>query len=309
MKCGDCHVTDRSSPEGALLPVTFEQNCKSCHARELEFDVYHVLGPDAAPAPHTRDPKTIREFIVAAYRGKAGLRDRARCATPKHSCSSASAVTATREAIPSAPALKGVQGRYPSRQPVARARRVRSSGASRRGVRIVPRGGADEHENGGRADPEDGELPAVSRRFARGARPLRSVPRVSQSGAGKRRRTQIRRDAVTATGQVAWWGATDRGAVAREQRRRLGRGGVAARRDPRGRHGRGELRRSRVGADHRRGCRISAEPGGRARGRGAREGGHPRRQPAGARRRARAHRVRRAWAPPSCWRCGVCRSW
>jgi hypothetical protein len=70
MKCADCHVTDRNSPTGALLPVTFEQNCKSCHARELEFDVHQVLGPDAAPAPHTRDPKTIHEFVVAAYRGR-----------------------------------------------------------------------------------------------------------------------------------------------------------------------------------------------------------------------------------------------
>jgi hypothetical protein len=68
MKCGDCHVTDRNSPAGELLPVTFERNCKSCHARELEFDVYHVLGPTAAPAPHTKDPQTIRAFIAAAYR-------------------------------------------------------------------------------------------------------------------------------------------------------------------------------------------------------------------------------------------------
>src|ERR1035441_9500781 len=68
MKCGDCHVTDRNSATGALLPVTFEQNCKQCHARELEFDVYHLLGPDGPPAPHTKDPKTIHEFITGAYR-------------------------------------------------------------------------------------------------------------------------------------------------------------------------------------------------------------------------------------------------
>jgi hypothetical protein len=67
MRCGDCHVTDRSSPTGAILPVTFEQNCKSCHARELEFDVNHVLGPSTQPAPHTRDARTIHEFVVAAY--------------------------------------------------------------------------------------------------------------------------------------------------------------------------------------------------------------------------------------------------
>jgi hypothetical protein len=66
MKCVDCHVVER----GELAPVTFEKNCKSCHARELEFDVYQTLGPSAAPAPHTRDPKTIHEFVVAAYRGR-----------------------------------------------------------------------------------------------------------------------------------------------------------------------------------------------------------------------------------------------
>jgi len=33
---------DKSTPDARFLPVTFEQNCKSCHARELEFDVYHV---------------------------------------------------------------------------------------------------------------------------------------------------------------------------------------------------------------------------------------------------------------------------
>ena len=68
MKCSDCHVTDRTSRTGDLLPVTFEQNCKQCHARELEFDVYHVLSPNDAPAPHTKDPKTIHQFIADTYR-------------------------------------------------------------------------------------------------------------------------------------------------------------------------------------------------------------------------------------------------
>jgi hypothetical protein len=68
MKCSDCHATDRNSPTGDFLPVAFEQNCKSCHARELEFDVDHVLGPNAAPAPHTRNPETIRAYVEAAYR-------------------------------------------------------------------------------------------------------------------------------------------------------------------------------------------------------------------------------------------------
>ncbi len=51
-----------------MLPVTFEQNCKNCHARELEFDVYHLLGPAAAPAPHTKDAGSIREYVAGAYR-------------------------------------------------------------------------------------------------------------------------------------------------------------------------------------------------------------------------------------------------
>jgi Cytochrome c7 and related cytochrome c len=69
MKCGDCHVADKASPTNIPMPVTFEQNCKSCHSRELEFDVYQVLGK-SMPAPHTKDAKAIREHIVAAYTKK-----------------------------------------------------------------------------------------------------------------------------------------------------------------------------------------------------------------------------------------------
>ncbi len=68
MQCTDCHATDRGSREGALLPVTFERNCKSCHARELEFDVDRVLGAGAAPAPHAKDANAIREYVAKAYR-------------------------------------------------------------------------------------------------------------------------------------------------------------------------------------------------------------------------------------------------
>ncbi|HYM13483.1 MAG TPA: hypothetical protein VEU62_22275 [Bryobacterales bacterium] len=67
MKCSDCHVTDLNSPRGDLLPVTFEQNCRSCHKRELEFDVYQLLGENAPPAPHTKDPQTIHAFILESY--------------------------------------------------------------------------------------------------------------------------------------------------------------------------------------------------------------------------------------------------
>jgi hypothetical protein len=67
MLCVDCHRTDVSSPKGDPLPVTFEENCRSCHARELEFDVYEILGAGAAPSPHTKDPKTIHAFILDKY--------------------------------------------------------------------------------------------------------------------------------------------------------------------------------------------------------------------------------------------------
>ena len=68
MQCGDCHATDRNSPTGELVPVTFEKNCRTCHARELEFDVYEVLGGRSAPSPHTKDPRTIHDFILNTYR-------------------------------------------------------------------------------------------------------------------------------------------------------------------------------------------------------------------------------------------------
>ena len=67
MKCEDCHVTDRASPIGALLPVTFDKHCKSCHSRELQFDVYGLLGPDAPPSPHTKDADAIRQIVWKTY--------------------------------------------------------------------------------------------------------------------------------------------------------------------------------------------------------------------------------------------------
>ena len=69
MKCGDCHAADPNSPTGSLLPVTFEANCKSCHARELEFDVDHVLGDRSVPAPHAKDAAVIRQFIQSTLAG------------------------------------------------------------------------------------------------------------------------------------------------------------------------------------------------------------------------------------------------
>ncbi len=66
MKCVDCHVIAPGSSTGNPIPITFERNCRPCHARELEFDVYQVL-QTPAPAPHTRDLRSIHEFIVSKY--------------------------------------------------------------------------------------------------------------------------------------------------------------------------------------------------------------------------------------------------
>ena len=66
MKCGDCHATSLTSPKGDLEPVTFERNCRSCHKRELEF-LLPELSVNAPPAPHTKDPLTIRKFILDTY--------------------------------------------------------------------------------------------------------------------------------------------------------------------------------------------------------------------------------------------------
>ena len=66
MRCADCHMTDRNSPTGNLIPVAFDQHCARCHARELEFDVYELL-KTPVPAPHTEDPRTIHLFIASTY--------------------------------------------------------------------------------------------------------------------------------------------------------------------------------------------------------------------------------------------------
>ncbi len=67
MTCSDCHVTDLKSPRGDLHPVVFEQHCRSCHKRELEFDVHQALGASAPPAPHTKDAPKIHEFVLESY--------------------------------------------------------------------------------------------------------------------------------------------------------------------------------------------------------------------------------------------------
>jgi hypothetical protein len=67
MECTDCHVADRTSPTNQPKPVTFEEHCKKCHSRELEFDVYQILGDKAMPSPHTKDAKLIREVIWNTY--------------------------------------------------------------------------------------------------------------------------------------------------------------------------------------------------------------------------------------------------
>ncbi len=71
MKCSDCHAADRNSSSGDLLPITFDQHCRSCHARELEFDVNGLLPAGAGVAPHLRDPAAIRNAIQEQYRSLA----------------------------------------------------------------------------------------------------------------------------------------------------------------------------------------------------------------------------------------------
>jgi hypothetical protein len=67
MKCSDCHATDPNSAKGDLVPVTFEQNCRQCHQKELEFDVYQLL-PRSTPAPHAKSVKAIKAFVEDTYR-------------------------------------------------------------------------------------------------------------------------------------------------------------------------------------------------------------------------------------------------
>lgn len=68
MRCSDCHATDTASPRGDMMAVSFDRNCYRCHRRELEFDVYQVLGAQSEPAPHTRDPQAIHAFIAEKYK-------------------------------------------------------------------------------------------------------------------------------------------------------------------------------------------------------------------------------------------------
>jgi hypothetical protein len=68
MKCEECHETDLNSPKGDFIALNFDRHCRSCHERELGFDVRGVLGAKSLPAPHTRDPQTIHQHIEKAYR-------------------------------------------------------------------------------------------------------------------------------------------------------------------------------------------------------------------------------------------------
>jgi hypothetical protein len=68
MKCEECHETDLNSPKGDFVALNFDKHCRSCHERELGFDVRSVLGAQSLPAPHTRDPQTIHQHIEKTYR-------------------------------------------------------------------------------------------------------------------------------------------------------------------------------------------------------------------------------------------------
>jgi predicted CXXCH cytochrome family protein len=66
MKCGDCHATRKGSAKGELAPVTFDEHCRACHKRELEF-LLPGLPAEAPAAPHTKDGPVIRQFILETY--------------------------------------------------------------------------------------------------------------------------------------------------------------------------------------------------------------------------------------------------
>ena len=68
MQCEDCHETDFSSPKGDFVALDFDRHCRSCHERELGFDVRGLLGQTSSPAPHTRDPAGIHQYIEKSYR-------------------------------------------------------------------------------------------------------------------------------------------------------------------------------------------------------------------------------------------------
>jgi hypothetical protein len=69
MKCVDCHQFAPRDSALDLVPVTFVKDCASCHARELEFDIFGALGAGQKPAPHTKeDLPALRDFVYGAYR-------------------------------------------------------------------------------------------------------------------------------------------------------------------------------------------------------------------------------------------------
>jgi hypothetical protein len=68
MRCEDCHETDVASPKGDFVSLSFEKHCRKCHERELGFDVRGLLGQNSFPAPHTKDPVTIHQYIEKTYR-------------------------------------------------------------------------------------------------------------------------------------------------------------------------------------------------------------------------------------------------
>src|SRR5258708_3589258 len=68
MACTDCHQTAPRGTVFDMVPVSFNSNCSKCHARELEFDLYQMLGSKTPPAPHTKNPRAIRDHVYNAYR-------------------------------------------------------------------------------------------------------------------------------------------------------------------------------------------------------------------------------------------------
>jgi hypothetical protein len=66
--CMDCHEMAPRGTAFDLVPVNFNSHCSGCHARELEFDLYQLLGPNVPPAPHAKSTSAIRDYVYNSYR-------------------------------------------------------------------------------------------------------------------------------------------------------------------------------------------------------------------------------------------------
>ncbi len=68
MECRDCHMPDPDSSTGEMLPVTFERNCRVCHADQLQFDNPAPGDPALATAESAPLPLDREAFSEKAAR-------------------------------------------------------------------------------------------------------------------------------------------------------------------------------------------------------------------------------------------------